>query len=93
MEKAEGGFLKTYIQDGGKNKIFISTICRECSAQDAYRLLYYETMAFELNEDGSKGDWILQVDSGLSEEQAVKSHSGIVCNLTLKHEVKHDRPR
>lgn len=60
-----------------KGKYCVSTIYRQCSAVGAYGSWYYETMVFNLKDDGSLGAIADQAEDS-TEGMAVRTHNNFV---------------
>jgi hypothetical protein len=71
MEKENYQLICSYI----KNKYFISTVYRRCSAVLASDIWYFETIVWEWDSKTRKrGEMLEMEDSGISEIRAIESH-------------------
>jgi len=74
--------MSALIQSYVKNKYFISTIHRESSAMTDTPIWYYETMVWGWDKEIRQRSehFLLQVDSGNTETDALNSHLKICRN-------------
>lgn len=66
---------------------FVSTIYRESSAAVNSPPWYYEIYGWELNDDNSKGEWIIEESAGNLPE-ALKTHHGHCVKLIEENGIK-----
>jgi len=77
-EQKEYQLICSYV----KHEYFISTAYRKSSALSQPPMWYFETMVWEWdNKTKETREWLNQVMSGVTEEQALESHFGIIGKL------------
>lgn len=82
MKETNKSVMGTYVYTD-KGNYLVSTIYRRSSAELNPEGWYYEIFGWELNEDNSKGKWIIE-DSAMYLEKAISVHNKYCSDLLVK---------